>query len=273
MNKLVNVFVCGTQKGGTTSLYAHFAEHPQLSNPSQKEIHFFDNEEIDWTSPNYEYLHSFFNADDGPTIRYDVTPIYMFWPPSLERIARYNPRAKLIFLFRDPFERAFSHWCMEWARNWDTLPFAEAIRDGRQRLVSIPPNSREHRVYTYLERCLYGEQVARALALFPRKQLLFIRSKDLHDNYKETLTKISQFLGISPFPDAGPKREFLRPKLAFPSEPTSEDRKLVADFVREDYRRFVSLTGLVVADDQSLAVRRTWPRRLLSYLASNRVPG
>ncbi|MGH6848408.1 MAG: hypothetical protein ACREC0_13525, partial [Methylocella sp.] len=116
MSKLVSIFVCGVQKGGTTSLHAHFREHPALSPPNRKEIHFFADETQDWAAPDYTALHSFFATEDGDRFRFDVTPIYIFWPPSIERIRAYNPSAKLIFLFRDPFERAWSQWCMEYAR-------------------------------------------------------------------------------------------------------------------------------------------------------------
>ena len=241
---LVSVFVCGVQKGGTTSLHAHFTDHPQLADPSRKETHFFDNEGIDWEAPDYELLHSFFEADAKDRIRYDITPITMFWPPALGRITRYNPAAKLIFLLRDPFERAWSHWCMEWARNAETLSFADAIRQGRLRLENLPPTAPEWRVYSYLERGLYTKQIRRALDLFPREQLLFLRSDDLRDHHRETLNSIAVFLGISPFPDTGPKRERTQPSRAWPTEPTVADRQLVADFVRGDLLQLRALTGI-----------------------------
>ncbi|MGH9675564.1 MAG: sulfotransferase family protein, partial [Candidatus Acidiferrum sp.] len=203
MSKLVSIFVCGVQKGGTTSLHAHFREHPALSPPSRQEIHFFDEEGRDWAAPDYTALDSLFAAEDGDRLRFDITPIYIFWPPSIERIRAYNPSAKLIFLFRDPFERAWSQWCMEYAQGDEKLPFAEAIREGRSRLDGLTPLAPERRVYAYIERGLYADQVRRALANFPRDQLLFLRSQDLLDNHIETLDRISAFLGIAPFPDTG----------------------------------------------------------------------
>src|SRR5271163_989725 len=155
MNKLLSIFGCGVQKGGTTSLYAHLCQHPALSSPSQKELHFFDDETNDWASPDYKALQSFFPSDDGRRLRFEITPIYIFWPPSIERVRAYNPAAKLIFLFRDPFERAWSQWCMEYARGNESLPFAEAIREGRQRMEGLPPLAWERRVFTYVERGLY----------------------------------------------------------------------------------------------------------------------
>ena len=66
MHKRISIFGCGVQKGGTTSLYAHFCEHPELSPPSRKEIHFFDDERVDWTAVDYRAIfYTFFSPDDG----------------------------------------------------------------------------------------------------------------------------------------------------------------------------------------------------------------
>ena len=248
VNKLISVFVCGVQKGGTTSLYAHFREHPALSPPSQKELHFFDDECRNWDRPGYADILAYFPADDGDRLRFDITPIYCFWPPALARIRDYNPQAKLIYLFRDPFERAWSQWCMEFARNAETLPFAEAIREGRKRMQGLAPLADERRVYTYVERGFYGEQVRRALAHFSRGQLLFLRSRDFWNDHVRTLARISEFLGIPPFPDTGPKWEFRQAEGPFPSEPTEADRVLISELTRPDIREFAALTGLNVAD-------------------------
>jgi hypothetical protein len=249
VNKLISIFGCGVQKGGTTSLCAYLRQHPALSSPTQKELHFFDDEANNWKSPDYQPLQSFFSSDDGSRLRFEVTPIYIFWPPAIERLHAYNPTAKLIILFRDPFERALSQWFMEYERGDETLTFAEAIRGGRRRMEGLPPLSRERRVYTYVERGLYGEQVRRALAHFPREQMLFLRSEDLRDDHVGTLARISTFAGLPPFPNLGVKRERPRPAVSsLLSASTDDDRALIAEFVREDLRDFAALTGLDISN-------------------------
>jgi arylsulfatase A-like enzyme len=254
MGKPISIFVCGAQKGGTTSLYAHFCEHPALAPPSRKEMHFFDDETQDWAAPDYAAFEAFFSDEGDDRKRFDVTPIYMFWPPSIARIHAYNPDAKLIFLFRDPFERAWSQWCMEYARGDETLPFAEAIREGRKRMDGLPPLARERRVYTYVERGLYAEQIRRALKYFPPEQLLFLRSQDLLEDHAATLARIAALLDIVAFHENGPKREHPRPNAPLPSVPTEADRALIAGLVRDDVREFSSLTGLDVSDWPTMRV-------------------
>lgn len=248
MSKPISVFVCGVQKGGTTSLFAYFCEHSALSAPSRKELHFFDDETHDWSSSDHSVLDAFFSTNDGDRLRFDITPIYGFWPPSMGRIRTYNPFARLIFLFRDPFDRAWSQWCMEYARGHEKLLFSEAIREGRRRMINSPPLGPDRRVYSYVERGFYTQQVRRALEHFPREQVLFLRSQDLLDRHPAALARIAEFLDIPPFPETGPKREHPRPDIQLPSSATHEDLAYFAELVRDDVCTFAQLTGLDVTD-------------------------
>lgn len=159
-----------------------------------KEVHFFDNESLDWSNPDYEQFHAQFNWDRGDARRGEATPIYTYWPQALERLQRYNPSARLIVGLRHPSFRAFSHWRMEVTRNADTLSFSAAIREGRERVRSAP--GRVHRVYSYVERGYYDQQIARLLSLFPRSQLHFFRTDQLFSRPADTVTRIEDFLGV-----------------------------------------------------------------------------
>jgi len=235
------------QKGGTTTLDAFLCEHPELTAAIVKELHFFDDETIDWNKPNYSKLELHFTRSINGE-RFDVTPVYAYWPDSIERIKAYNPRAKLIYIFRDPFDRAWSHWCMFHARKIEDLSFAEAIRDGRKRMESLPPKAEKRKVYSYVERGLYADQVRRALANFPRKQLLFLRFEDLIRDHRATLAVIAQFLNIGPFPYSELKRINRRNPVTDGMKPAQADRELMYDLLRDDVLEFARLTGLDVSN-------------------------
>ncbi len=245
--KPVSIFVCGVQKAGTTTLDAFFCEHPQLSAAVVKEVNFFNDEKIKWKRTNYAKLERKFSRSVRGE-RFDVTPVYSYWPESIERIKAYNPNAKLIYIFRDPFDRAWSHWCMVYGRKKEKLLFAEAIRGGRKRLEKMPPTSRRRELITYIERGQYAEQVRRALANFPREQLLFLRFEDLIKDHRGTLAVIARFLGIEPFPELELKRENPRPALTDGMKPTQADRDLIYDLLRDDVLEFSKLTGLDVSN-------------------------
>ena len=242
MNGRVRFLIAGVQKGGTTALDEHLRAHPALQMASVKEAHIFDDESIDWDAPDYGAYHRLFTAPER--LWGEATPIYVYWPPSLERIRRYDPAMRLILLFRDPAERAWSHWKMERDRGWDDRPFGWCIREGRARLADADPPG-AHRVYSYVERGFYGAQLERVLQLFPREQLLLLRSEDLKQQPDATLRQVTDFLDVAPLPDLDEARR--ANVAADPSAIDPEDAAYLRGIYREDLQRFAELSGLDVS--------------------------
>ena len=194
MSALVDFMVIGVQKAGTTALFDHLGDEPGVALSDVKEVHFFDDESLDWERPDYELYHRRFPPPDG-RLRGEATPIYAYWPSGLERIAAYNPAVRLVLMLRDPVERAWSHWRMEYARGVETEPFAWCIRQGRQRLFAAEPWG-HHREFSYVERGFYGEQVDRLLRIFPRDQLLILQAEALRTDPTQVLAELRAFLGL-----------------------------------------------------------------------------
>jgi hypothetical protein len=127
-------FLCiGAQKAGTTWLYQQLAAHPDFWMPPQKELHYFNErghvpiqttprqqDERDfrflekfralgtkaWLDlPNYGQLF----AGKGSLLSGDMTPAYSMLPDEIiALVLRCFPNLKVIFLARDPVERAWS---------------------------------------------------------------------------------------------------------------------------------------------------------------------
>jgi hypothetical protein len=200
---LVKFVIAGMQKAGTTALHEYLCSHPQLCMSSPKEIHFFDNElSVDWTSPDYSFYESHFPGNRKGQICGEATPIYSFWPNSLQRMQAYNPDMKLIIMLRNRCERAYSHWAMEVSRGSEVLSFSEAIRDGRQRYNLQDLTASANRVVSYVERGFYAPQLSRAQAYFGKKNLLVIENKSLSEHPDVTLQGVCEFLGVDSFPSA-----------------------------------------------------------------------
>ncbi|WP_419825247.1 sulfotransferase domain-containing protein [Sphingomonas sp.] len=235
--------IAGVQKAGTSALHAYLGEVRDLQLPAVKEAHFFDDEEgVDWSAPDPARLHALF-ADDG-RLRGEATPITLYWPNALERAHDYNPAIRLVLLFRDPVERAFSHWRMEWSRRTETLDFATAIREGRARMAGAAPYPGFHRVFSYVERGFYGRQLARARALFPREQILCLPHWLLDRQPDEAVRRVCAFLGVAP-PAAplAPRRVRVAPDVAYPSSLTPADVAHLHDAFAAETRRFHDLAG------------------------------
>src|SRR5688500_2790920 len=117
-----NLFIIGAMKAGTSSLHEYLHQHPQIFMSRFKEPQYFAPHRtqygmwgqgqplpepgIDW------YLRLFANAGDveyagessvSYTARHWVTGCH-------ERIWEFNAHARIIYLMRDPVERAISHY-------------------------------------------------------------------------------------------------------------------------------------------------------------------
>jgi hypothetical protein len=238
----VAFIIAGVQKGGTTALFDYLGDAPELSLSRVKEAHFFDDETCDWSRPDYEAYHASFAPFDGRP-RGEATPIYLYWPGSLERIAAYNPAMRLIVLLRDPVQRAWSHWKMEYARGVETGAFAWCIRQGRQRLFDAEPWG-FHREASYVERGFYGEQVARLLELFPRDQVLVLRSDALRGDPAAALAQVRGFLGLPPGGPPAAREVHVGRDMDYGSDLTAADVKHLRGVYARDAERLADLTGI-----------------------------
>lgn len=200
MSKRLDFVVAGAQKSGTTALWYFLRRHPGISLSDKKELHFFDNEKLDWDNPPYDQLHNHFIGKDAQSLFGEVTPIYIYWPPSMARIHAYNPDIKIIVSLRDPIERAYSHWRKETAQGREFLSFGEAIREGRRRVEVGGEFPGFHRVFSYVERGHYASQLARVQQLFPAKNVMVFRQADLWHEHIGTLDRICDFFGIGKYP-------------------------------------------------------------------------
>jgi hypothetical protein len=246
-NGRLGFVVAGVQKAGTSALFSYLARHPSLLPPRHKEVHFFDDEAgVDWSNPNYELLHRFFSSSDSERIAFEATPISIFWPNALERIAEYNPGIQIVLIFRDPIERAWSHWRMEMSRGADDVPFSYAIRGGRTRLDGLSRNHPAWRTYSYVERGLYGSQITNLFRVFNRTKVLLLRSNDLKRDPAAVLSSIAKFLEIPPFPLGDEITEHVGSvDYGWPSK---DDVEYLRDFYRKDIQLFAGSTGIKVDD-------------------------
>lgn len=243
----VDFIIAGVQKAGTTALFDYLAEAPEVSLSREKETHFFDDDERDWTRPDYADYHALFAPPDGRP-RGEATPIYLYWPNALERIRAYNPAMKLIVMLRDPVQRAWSHWRMEYARGWETQPFAWCVRQGRMRLFDSPlPDAPWgfHRAFSYVERGFYGEQMERLFGLFPKEQVLALKAETLQADPTSVLAEVRRFLSIPPATAAvEPRAVHVGREMDYGSELTDEDIVFLRRIYARDQARLASLTGI-----------------------------
>ena len=212
-DRLVNFLICGTQKGGTSALAVYLNEHPEISMANVKEVHFFDSEVYFQNKrPDYSQYHSYFRLNESAGMIGEATPIYMYWYNAPRRIWEYNPNMKLIVLLRNPIERAYSHWNMERSRNRDELSFWDAIQNEEKRCREALPY--QHRVYSYMDRGFYSEQLRRLWSYFPEDQVHILKTGFLRHQPETALQEVCDFLNVSRFHDVEAKDVHSRPYMS-----------------------------------------------------------
>jgi hypothetical protein len=241
-HRKLDFLIAGAQKGGTCTLDAIFRKHPQIQMARRKETHFFDDESHHWEAPNYDKLDAYFAASDD-RLRGEATPITLYWQPAIRRVHQYNPDIKLILLLRNPVERAFSHWRKVYSSGRDALPFSDAIREGRDRVQVQAEVEGLHRYFSYVERGLYGRQLAYLLDYFPRQQIHCEVSEDFFGDQAATLQRLSTFLAIHPFPALPPVHKNSGPTFAAVSTLSEDDIAYLSAVFREDVAAVEAFLG------------------------------
>ena len=240
----IHFLIAGAQKCGTSALDAYLRRHPALEMATPKEAHFFDRESgVDWRDPDYGPLHAHYGAE-GRMLG-EATPITLYWTPAHYRILRYNPGMRFILLFRDPAERAWSHWRMNRANGWETLPFSEAVRAGRTRILDEPGPSGLSRRLSYVERGYYARQITELAKLFPLENMLFLSQKDLSRSPDAALAKATAFLRVAPMEHMTPKRVNASRWTEDQVLP-DEDRAYLDRLYADDQAQFREMTGITL---------------------------
>ncbi len=239
----VSFLVIGAQKAGTTALDHQLRLHPDIGMADVKEVHYFDDENIFAREPldrsAYEAHFPGSRRSHGET-----TPIYLWWKPACERIHRYNADMKLIAVLRDPVDRAFSQWNMEFNRGDEVRDFRSAI-EAEQKQRSADPDQ-QHRVFSYLSRGFYAEQIERFHRTFDPRQLLCIKYEDLRRDPQTQVHRISDHLGIDrqPSPDIVP----ILNQGVYSAPLDKAQRRALIDVFAEDISRVGALLDMDVRD-------------------------
>lgn len=170
---MLNFIGIGAQKCGTTWLQRTLARHPDIAFPGGKEVHFWDQHYargLDW------YRHLF--ADNGK-LNGDITPAYGFLPlQKIQEARALTPDARLIYLIRNPLERAWSSARMALAR-------AEMTHDEASDQWFID----HFRSRGSLARGDYETCIKNWRSVFPPEQLLVLRFEDIEANPVETANR------------------------------------------------------------------------------------
>lgn len=176
----VNTFIVGAQKAGTTSLYEWLIQHPEVCGEIYlKDFPFFRDDYL--FEKGYDHLEKKFTCKKNQKIVITGCVDYIENIKYLKRIHDYNPKAKIIYLVREPKSRIKS------AFNFLTqldLEHNKNINDAIEQKID------------YLNRSLYGTKTEQLLSMFPKDQIQLVLFEKMAMNPKETIQEVFKFLNL-----------------------------------------------------------------------------
>ena len=180
-------------KAGTSSLHEYLHQHPQIFMSRFKEPQYFAPHATRWgqmwgqgnpyPEPGIDwYLRLFEDAGDvryagESSVSYTARP----WVEDCEqRIFEFNPKARLIYLVRDPIERAISHY-------W------YFVKDGREDRDMLTAFRRKEE---YIARSDYARQLQPYFERFPREQIHLLSVEELNIDPQATFRELFEWLSV-----------------------------------------------------------------------------
>ena len=198
-------FLCiGLYKAGTTSLYDYLDLHPNVIPSWLKEVNYYTDSYQrgePWYRSHFPTRRALWRAD---AITGEMTPSICQRTDALERVRHDSPRAKLILLVRNPFERTRSLYAM-WHKGGvmeysfeQALALADSVAGG-----ATLTDPSEIASFEFLEHCteksLYADPVQKIIDHSDGRFLvLFLET--LFSDGGESLEKLSSFLSIPYIP-------------------------------------------------------------------------
>jgi len=170
----------GVQKCATSWLHEVLNGHPDIFTSDPKEIDFFTAH----YDRGYEWYRRHFAAGEACRARGETSPSYFYNPGVPERIRAFDSALRLIVIFRDPVDRAFSNHLHEIRAHNFTA--SEHFEDG---LLNNP---------CYLDQSRYATHMRRWFDVFPQEAILPLIFEEITAAPEAAVRQVYEFLGVDP---------------------------------------------------------------------------
>jgi hypothetical protein len=196
IRRLPDFIIIGAAKSGTTSLYDYLMQHPNVFMSHIKEPCFFD-EAVAWDK-GLDWYSSLFNAANENQLCGEASTNYTRWPQVQgvpTKIKKLIPNVKLVYIIRNPVDRAYSHYVHRWTKEVHPgKPFSQDFFE----YASTDPMC--------IDSSMYAMQLDHFLEDFEKDQILVIVFEELLQKPGAVLTKLREFLCLK---DIAPLRDQL----------------------------------------------------------------
>ena len=238
---LPNFFVIGPGRTGTTSLYHYLDQHPCITKSAYDELGYFDDNfhlGFNWYRSLFptKFTQQKIESKYKKFLTYDVTPGYIRRPWAARRISSYFPNTKLISVLRNPVDKTYSHYNLGVNDGNVKRSFEEVIKYDLKQLENFSDSySKTSDDYfknvvenSFVAWGFYLEQLDIWFKLFPKKQILIIKSEDLANKTTEVIQDIFNFLELPEYKI----KDVSKHRVSDYSKMNSSTRKTLVEFFK-----------------------------------------
>jgi hypothetical protein len=178
MQNDLDFIVVGPPRTGSTWLHKVLSTHKSIFVPNIKQLHYFDRDYVNKTKE--EYLSHFHQKKTCHQSCGDITPDYVSQKLYLKRISNDFPEIKIILIYRNPIDRAFSHYKVRklcgkikggFVENFESDPFL-------------------------MKNSLYGNHLENIMLNFTDKQILILDYALIQNSPNRFIHHIEDFLNV-----------------------------------------------------------------------------
>ncbi|MBN2892376.1 MAG: sulfotransferase domain-containing protein [Bacteroidales bacterium] len=194
---IVDYLIIGAGRSGTTTVYKYLEQHNEICFSTIKEVHYFSVDDL--FSRGQKYYHSFFENCSSKKVIVAADTYLFIDHDVIKRIYDYNPNMKFLVMLRNPVDRAFSgySYAINNGHLSSDISFLQSIENEKSLLFSSSIQVKNNLCNVY--QSFYNEHISKWTEVFPKKNFLLLRTKDLKNNPTQFLAKISDFLNVSDF--------------------------------------------------------------------------
>lgn len=214
-----NLIICGAPRSGTSSLRYYLREHPDIEFIGGKDFEPIGGEDVGlpFNSPFVSHTHraetlaAYDQVCERVRGKYDYIALSVryaiYYPHLMHNIKHHLPDAKLLFILRNPIDRARSSYTYNPPEKRDKT-FDEMIRieqaeaEEQAKVVNrgqwknmFKPGGETNSI---IDRGIYAPCMRRIFDIFPREMIHVIRFDDFKRDANAELGKVLTWLGLRP---------------------------------------------------------------------------
>lgn len=189
------------------------------------------------------YSDTWFAKVDRSLLAGEKSTDYLESAVAAERIVRDLPEVKLVFILREPVDRAYSNYLWTKMNGIETEDFATALALEEERERTLPERWRFARPFSYFSRGLYADLLEPYIQQVPRERLLILKFEEIIAAPEALATELQRFLGVAERPADARDLGVINPSEKELPLPSNDVTRALAERYAEPNRRLATLLG------------------------------